>query len=360
MHTLLIAGTPEQLETYLRPLAEGRTRSCFAMTEPDVASSDPTNLETTAVRDGDDWVLNGRKWCITGARGRGVRDRRREDRHRRLGGAPQLLADPRAHRHARLAHRAPSGVDGLALARRAPGDRAGGRAGAARQPARRRGRGLQDRAAAARRRAARARDALDRRRPARARPLLAAAAHAQGVRQGARPPPGPPVHARRLGDGPLREPADGAAHGLEGRAGPAAPAGGGDDEDVRVRGVRADRRPGGADARRRGHRDGPPDLAHLPGRPRRADLRRRERGPPDGDRARHAQARAGGRLGARAPAGRCDRGRRHRPHAGPTPARGSRCSSSTRCSPSSTRTGWGRGSRRSRRSATATPTSRSR
>jgi acyl-CoA dehydrogenase len=69
MHTLLMAGTPEQLETYLRPLAEGRTRSCFAMTEPDVASSDPTNLETTAVRDGDSWILNGRKWCITGAEG---------------------------------------------------------------------------------------------------------------------------------------------------------------------------------------------------------------------------------------------------------------------------------------------------
>jgi acyl-CoA dehydrogenase len=69
MHTLLIAGNPEQLETYLRPLAEGRTRSCFAMTEPDVASSDPTNLQTTAVRDGDEWVLNGTKWCITGADG---------------------------------------------------------------------------------------------------------------------------------------------------------------------------------------------------------------------------------------------------------------------------------------------------
>lgn len=69
MHTLLIAGNDEQLEEYLRPLAEGRTRSCFAMTEPDVASSDPTNLQTTAVRDGDDWVLNGTKWCITGAEG---------------------------------------------------------------------------------------------------------------------------------------------------------------------------------------------------------------------------------------------------------------------------------------------------
>jgi acyl-CoA dehydrogenase len=69
MHTLLLAGSEEQKERWLRPLAEGRTRSCFAMTEPDVASSDPTNLETTAVRDGDEWVLNGRKWCITGAIG---------------------------------------------------------------------------------------------------------------------------------------------------------------------------------------------------------------------------------------------------------------------------------------------------
>ncbi|HEU0087017.1 MAG TPA: acyl-CoA dehydrogenase family protein [Pseudonocardiaceae bacterium] len=69
MHTLLLAGTGEQLETYLRPLAEGRVRSCFAMTEPDVASSDPTNLQTTAVRDGEQWVLNGRKWFISGALG---------------------------------------------------------------------------------------------------------------------------------------------------------------------------------------------------------------------------------------------------------------------------------------------------
>jgi acyl-CoA dehydrogenase len=69
MHTLLIAGSDEQKERFLRPLAEGRVRSCFAMTEPDVASSDPTNLQTSAVRDGGDWVLNGRKWFITGAEG---------------------------------------------------------------------------------------------------------------------------------------------------------------------------------------------------------------------------------------------------------------------------------------------------
>jgi acyl-CoA dehydrogenase len=71
MHTLLMAGTEGQKERFLRPLGEGATRSCFAMTEPDVASSDPTNLETTAVRseDGSEWILNGRKWCITGAIG---------------------------------------------------------------------------------------------------------------------------------------------------------------------------------------------------------------------------------------------------------------------------------------------------
>jgi acyl-CoA dehydrogenase len=71
MHTLLLAGSPEQQERWLRPLADGAIRSCFAMTEPDVASSDPTNLETSAVRsqDGTEWIINGRKWCITGAIG---------------------------------------------------------------------------------------------------------------------------------------------------------------------------------------------------------------------------------------------------------------------------------------------------
>ncbi len=69
MHTLLHFGTPEQKEKYLRPLAEGRSRSCFAMTEPDVAGSDPTLIQTTAVKDGDDWVLNGHKWFASGANG---------------------------------------------------------------------------------------------------------------------------------------------------------------------------------------------------------------------------------------------------------------------------------------------------
>lgn len=66
---LLIAATDEQKEQYLRPLASGEVRSCFAMTEPEVAGSDPTGLRTTAVRDGDEWVINGHKWFISGAIG---------------------------------------------------------------------------------------------------------------------------------------------------------------------------------------------------------------------------------------------------------------------------------------------------
>jgi len=69
MHTLLHAATHAQKEKYLRPLAEGRARSCFAMTEPEVAGSDPTGIQTRAVRDGDDWLINGHKWFISGATG---------------------------------------------------------------------------------------------------------------------------------------------------------------------------------------------------------------------------------------------------------------------------------------------------
>jgi acyl-CoA dehydrogenase len=68
MHTLLHWGTPEQKDRFLRPLCNGTATSCFAMTEPEVAGSDPTLIRTTAVRDGDEWVVNGHKWFISNAR----------------------------------------------------------------------------------------------------------------------------------------------------------------------------------------------------------------------------------------------------------------------------------------------------
>jgi acyl-CoA dehydrogenase len=70
MHLMEVVGTPEQKERWLRPLASGQTRSCFCMTEPPPGSgSDPGALATTAVRDGDDYLINGEKWFITGAYG---------------------------------------------------------------------------------------------------------------------------------------------------------------------------------------------------------------------------------------------------------------------------------------------------
>jgi len=62
-------GTQEQRERWLKPLVEGEVRSCFSMTEPEVSGADPTTLRTTAVRDGDDWVINGHKWFTSGAIG---------------------------------------------------------------------------------------------------------------------------------------------------------------------------------------------------------------------------------------------------------------------------------------------------
>ena len=70
MHLLEVVASEDQKERYLRPLAAGRTRSMFCMTEPDGgAGSDPSMMQTEARADGDDWVINGRKWLITGAHG---------------------------------------------------------------------------------------------------------------------------------------------------------------------------------------------------------------------------------------------------------------------------------------------------
>jgi len=66
METLVLYGTDEQKERWLKPLMDGTIRSGFAMTEPRVASSDATNIECAIVRDGDEYVINGRKWFTTG------------------------------------------------------------------------------------------------------------------------------------------------------------------------------------------------------------------------------------------------------------------------------------------------------
>jgi len=67
MEVLARYGTPEHQARWLKPLLAGEIRSCFAMTEPKVASSDATNIESTIVRDGDDYVINGHKWYTTNA-----------------------------------------------------------------------------------------------------------------------------------------------------------------------------------------------------------------------------------------------------------------------------------------------------
>jgi acyl-CoA dehydrogenase len=72
MEILAEFGSPEQKKRWLEPLLEGQIRSCFSMTEPEVSGADPTGLRTRALRDGDEWVIDGHKWYTSGAYGAAV------------------------------------------------------------------------------------------------------------------------------------------------------------------------------------------------------------------------------------------------------------------------------------------------
>src|SRR5436190_16357137 len=101
-------GTPEQKERWLAPLVAGRIRSFFSMTEPEVPGSDPTTLRTRAVRDGDDWVIDGHKWFSSGAEGAAF-------------GIVMAVTDPDALRHARASQIiVPADTPGLEIVRPVP------------------------------------------------------------------------------------------------------------------------------------------------------------------------------------------------------------------------------------------------
>ena len=105
---LHLFGTPEQKERWLLPLVAGRIRSFFSMTEPEVPGSDPTTLRTRAVRDGDDWVIDGHKWFSSGAEGAAF-------------GIVMAVTDPEAEPHDRATQIVvPADAPGVELVRAIP------------------------------------------------------------------------------------------------------------------------------------------------------------------------------------------------------------------------------------------------
>src|SRR4051794_7125237 len=105
---LHVFGTEEQKERFLRPLVAGEVRSFFSMTEPEVPGSDPTTLRTRAVRDGDEWVIDGHKWFSSGAEGAAF-------------AIVMAVTDPEAHPHARASQiLVPADTPGVEIVRPVP------------------------------------------------------------------------------------------------------------------------------------------------------------------------------------------------------------------------------------------------
>ncbi len=108
MEILAEFGTPEQHARWLKPCLEGELRSCFSMTEPETAGSDPTQLQTRAVRDGDDYVINGHKWFTSGAMHAGF-------------AIVMTVTDPSAQPHRRASQIiVPAGTPGFNIVRPVP------------------------------------------------------------------------------------------------------------------------------------------------------------------------------------------------------------------------------------------------
>ena len=148
METLHLFATEEQRKQWLEPLLDGQIRSAFAMTEPAVASSDARNIETTMLRDGDDYVINGRKWWIAGCGRPALQDPDRDGPHQPRCGQPPAAVDGAGARSTPpvcTIERSTAGVR-LAGPARALRDRLRQRPGAGRQSARRGGQRFRDRA----------------------------------------------------------------------------------------------------------------------------------------------------------------------------------------------------------------------
>ena len=211
-------GTDEQKERWLCPLVAGEIRSFFSMTEPEVPGSDPTTLRTRAVRDGDEWVIDGHKWFSSGAEGAAF-------------GIVMAVTDPDADPHARASQIiVPADTPGVDVVRAIPMMGHRGRNWSTHcevrytnvrvpvaEPARRRGRRLPDRAEAARPGPHPPRHALARPDAARVRADVHVLARARGVRRAARPEAdGAELDRRQLRRDP-GVPADDARRGAQDR-----------------------------------------------------------------------------------------------------------------------------------------------